>query len=63
MSDRWGQKVNDLAVELLGPAGLLLDTPWAQSFLFSPALTIGGGTTEIQLDILAQRVLGLPRAR
>lgn len=63
MSDRWGQKVNELAVELLGPAGLLLDTPWAQPFLFSPALTIGGGTTEIQLDILAQRVLGLPRAR
>ena len=34
---------------------------WQRAFLFAPALTIGGGTTEVQKNILAQRVLGLPR--
>jgi 3-oxochol-4-en-24-oyl-CoA dehydrogenase len=61
-ADRWGQQVNELAVELLGMAGLLADeSGWQRAFLFAPALTIGGGTTEVQKNILAQRVLGLPR--
>ena len=29
--------------------------------LLSRALTIGGGTTDIQLNIIAERILGLPR--
>jgi alkylation response protein AidB-like acyl-CoA dehydrogenase len=33
---------------------------WAKGFLFSPALTIGGGTAEVQRNIVAERVLGLP---
>lgn len=33
----------------------------AGGFLFSPALTIGGGTAEVQRDIIAERLLGLPR--
>ena len=37
------------------------DQDWSRAFLFAPALTIGGGTTEVQKNILAQRVLGLPR--
>ena len=42
-----------------GPLG----TPageWAYGFLFAPALTVGGGTSEVQRNIIAERVLGLP---
>ena len=62
-ADRWGQQVNELAVELLGMAGALTqgDDGFQRAFLFAQALTIGGGTTEVQKNILAQRVLGLPR--
>ena len=33
---------------------------WHGGFLFSPALTIGGGTSEVQRNIIAERVLGVP---
>ena len=55
--------------DLSGPGGMLgragadaegLDV-WHWGFLFSPALTIGGGTSEVQRDIIGERVLGLPR--
>jgi alkylation response protein AidB-like acyl-CoA dehydrogenase len=59
-ADQWGQRVNELAIELLGMGGVV-ENPWTDAFLFSPALTIGGGTTEVQKDILAHRGLGLPR--
>ena len=62
-ADRWGQKLQELAMDLQGMAGFIddPDSMWPSAFLFAPALTIGGGTTEVQLNILAQRVLGLPR--
>jgi 3-oxochol-4-en-24-oyl-CoA dehydrogenase len=34
---------------------------WSKQVLFTRALTIGGGTTDIQLNIIAERLLGLPR--
>jgi alkylation response protein AidB-like acyl-CoA dehydrogenase len=38
-----------------------IDPIWAYGFLFAPALTIGGGTWAVQRNIVAERVLGLPR--
>jgi 3-oxochol-4-en-24-oyl-CoA dehydrogenase len=37
------------------------DPTWSRGFLFAPALTVGGGTAEVQRNIVAERVLGLPR--
>ena len=34
---------------------------WVQSFLFNRCLTIAGGTTDIQKNVIAERLLGLPR--
>lgn len=34
---------------------------WSRQVLFTRALTIGGGTTDIQLNIIGERLLGLPR--
>ena len=56
-----------LALDLLGPAGMLSGpgSPqggrFAESFVFSPASSIYGGTDEIQRNIVAERTLGLPR--
>jgi len=37
------------------------DGTWSEGFLFSPALTVGGGTAEVQRNIVAEKVLGLAR--
>lgn len=61
------QKIgNDLALRILGPAGLLqgsdapLDGAWQRNLLTSPYLRIAGGTDEIQRNVIAERILGLP---
>ncbi len=36
---------------------------WAKGYLYSRALTIGGGTSEVQRNILAERILGLASSR
>ncbi len=38
-----------------------VDRIWHYGFLFSPALTLGGGTFAVQRNIIAEMVLGLPR--
>jgi alkylation response protein AidB-like acyl-CoA dehydrogenase len=64
------RRVFELTVDLLGPDGMLLPddgvgSPWARgpqvAFLRSRAATIEGGTSEVMRNILAERVLGLPR--
>jgi hypothetical protein len=40
--------------------GGLLHPGWYDGFLFSQALTIGGGTGDVQRNIVGERVLGLP---
>ena len=55
-----GQSIAALAFDLLGthPDG----RRWADYRLTSRSLTIAGGTTQINKNITAQRVLGLPRS-
>ncbi|HTK16787.1 MAG TPA: acyl-CoA dehydrogenase family protein [Acidimicrobiia bacterium] len=53
------QRVAELATEILGPDAL--SGPWARDRVYSRALTIAGGTTQVNKNILAQRMLGLPR--
>ncbi|MGW1022224.1 acyl-CoA dehydrogenase [Streptomyces sp. NPDC002577] len=58
------QKVAELALELLGPAGAVREGPGERAvhgFLLSRCLTIAGGTTQVQLNVVAERILGLPR--
>jgi alkylation response protein AidB-like acyl-CoA dehydrogenase len=58
------QHVNEVALELLAGEGAIADgaaATWAQQFLFTRCLTIAGGTSEIQRNIIAERVLGLPK--
>jgi alkylation response protein AidB-like acyl-CoA dehydrogenase len=54
------QRVMNLARDMLGPAAMLTADSWLFGFLFSPALTVGGGTGEVQRNILGERVLQLP---
>jgi alkylation response protein AidB-like acyl-CoA dehydrogenase len=62
----WHRRLGELAMEVAGAASLTgkasndLDR-WQNLFLFSRADTIYGGSDEIQRNILAERVLGLPK--
>jgi len=64
------QRFSEAAVEMQGPWGVLLDggeggsvdrRSWSMRFLNDRAMTIAGGTSEIQRNIAAERILGLPR--
>ncbi|MEV0485179.1 acyl-CoA dehydrogenase family protein [Streptomyces sp. NPDC050508] len=55
--------LHETALELLGADGELADTDWAEGYVFSLAGPIYAGTNEIQRDIIAERLLGLPKGR
>jgi alkylation response protein AidB-like acyl-CoA dehydrogenase len=72
LADDHGQEVMNLANRLAGSAGMLEGRgpggsdgadgkAWAFGFLYSQALTIGGGTSAVQRNIIGERVLGLPK--
>ena len=63
----WHKRLGEVAMDVLGSEGLVaagapyeLDE-WQRLFLFSRADSIYGGSDEVQRNILAERVLGLPR--
>ncbi|MCW2751522.1 MAG: mmgC 6, partial [Aeromicrobium sp.] len=47
---------------VLGPIGLDGSSPYVADYLGMPAVLFGGGTLEVQLNVIAARVLKLPRA-
>jgi alkylation response protein AidB-like acyl-CoA dehydrogenase len=57
------QALTELATEALGPDALARDSEWSYRFLRARANSIEGGTTEVLKNIVAERVLGLPRLR
>ena len=68
MSTSLVQEFSETGMDVLGPWAALMDDShlapggrWAKQFLFDRAMTIAGGTSEVQRNIVAQRVLGLPR--
>src|SRR3954466_14519593 len=56
------QALTTLAMDVKGPAAQVVDDVWTYRFLRARANSIEGGTTEILKNIVAERVLGLPRA-
>lgn len=68
LADEHGQRIMGLAKDLADASGMLtgggpLGTDvalWHYGYLFAQALTIGGGTGDVQRNIVSERVLGLP---
>ena len=66
---RWSEyerRLGEIALDILGPESLVVGhdyklAPWQQTFLQTRTHTIWGGTAEIQRNIIAERVLGLPK--
>jgi len=61
----WHRDLGEIAMDVRGKAGMVLDggdfDEWQRLYLFTRADTIYGGSNEIQRNIIAERVLGLPR--
>jgi alkylation response protein AidB-like acyl-CoA dehydrogenase len=61
----WHRRLGELAMDVRGPAGLVVEPGYEldefqRTFLFSRSETIYGGSNEIQKNIIGERVLGLP---
>ncbi|MGW4749956.1 acyl-CoA dehydrogenase family protein [Streptomyces sp. NPDC004290] len=63
----WHRELGELAMDVCGAAGMLADgapydlSDWQRLYLFSRSDTIYAGSNEIQRNIIAERVLGLPK--
>jgi alkylation response protein AidB-like acyl-CoA dehydrogenase len=57
------QQLTQFAADLLGPAALEAGGRWSYELLRARGNSIEGGTTEVLKNIVAERVLGLPKAR
>lgn len=54
------QRIHQTGMDILGPASLI-HSDWSHHYLEAYSETIAGGTAEIQRNIIAERILGLPR--
>jgi alkylation response protein AidB-like acyl-CoA dehydrogenase len=63
MWSQTNQELTQLAADLIGPEALTVGSPWAYELLRARGNSIEGGTTEVLKNIVAERVLGLPKAR
>jgi alkylation response protein AidB-like acyl-CoA dehydrogenase len=61
----WHRDLGELAMDVIGPESMVLAggefDEWQRLYLFTRSDTIYGGSNEIQRNIIAERVLGLPR--
>jgi alkylation response protein AidB-like acyl-CoA dehydrogenase len=57
------QQLTQFAADLLGPSALMAGGRWSYELLRARGNSIEGGTTEVLKNIVAERVLGLPKAR
>ena len=55
--------LHETALDLLGPRAEIRGERWLDGYLFALAGPIYAGTNEIQRTVIAERLLGLPRAR
>ncbi len=55
-----GAELAEFALDATGPAATVTG-PATEPFLYSPGLKLGGGTSEIQRNLIGERILGLPR--
>jgi alkylation response protein AidB-like acyl-CoA dehydrogenase len=61
LADQHGQAAMELAIGSLGADGMLDVGDTTREYLYARALTIGGGTTQVLADLIAERALCLPR--
>lgn len=70
--DKWmvselTKEIFSYALSIQGPSGVLwkehapVHSSWQENFLYSFGMTIGGGTSEMQKNTIAERILGLPK--
>ncbi len=54
------QRIADLAIDVLGPDGLIVGGFFERLYRVSPLMRFGGGTNEVLRDVIAQRGRRMP---